>query len=464
MKARLILPALLAAGCAVGPNYETPAQPAPGAWGEKVEAGAVDLARWWMLFQDPELDRLVERAAKSNHDLRIAEARLREARGRRAVAAGGFLPEIDGSFSASQGRDSANGPFGGSPGSLYSTDFRGGFDATWEIDLFGGLRRGLEAAGAEVEASVQDRNAVLVSLLGEVARNYIQVRGAQRQRAVGLGNVEAARGTVDLTKSRLAAGVATALDVARAEAQLAAVRSQIPPVERALKESVHRLGVLLGSEPGALSAELAAEAPIPVPSETIVAGIPSELLARRPDVRRAERQLAAATARIGEAEADLYPKFSLLGSFGIESIEATDFFRWPSRTWSMGPSVRWPIFEAGRLRANVAIRNAQQEQARAAFEKAFLVALEEVENALVAYFRERERHASLAEAVAADRRSVDLAEDLQRKGLVSFLDVLDSQRALYGAESLLAESDAAVSIDLVALYKALGGGWDPNAK
>jgi multidrug efflux system outer membrane protein len=465
VRMRLVLPVLLAAGCTVGPTYETPLLDSSGAWEEKVEAGPLDLARWWTIFQDPVLDRLVEVATKSNHDLRIAEARIREARAQFGVAAGALLPQIDGSFSASQGRESANGLFAPPPGnSPYSTDFRGGFDASWEIDLFGGIRRGLEAAGAEIEASIQDRNAVLVSLLGEVARNYIQVRGAQRQRAVVRGNVQAAKGTVDLTKSRLAAGVATSLDVARAEAQLASVTSEVPTVERALKESVHRLGVLLGKEPRALAAELSGEAPIPVPPERIVAGMPSELLKRRPDVRRAERALAAATARIGEAEADLYPKFSLLGSFGSESVEATDFFHWPSRTWSMGPSVRWPIFQAGRLQANVAVQSARQEQARAVFEKSFLLALEEVENALVAYFRERERHGSLEEAVAANRRAVALAEDLQRKGLVSFLDVLDSQRALYAAEGLLAQSDAGVSINLVALYKALGGGWIPDVK
>ncbi|HXX93308.1 MAG TPA: efflux transporter outer membrane subunit, partial [Planctomycetota bacterium] len=335
MKTGWLLPALWLAGCTVGPNYETPPQESPGTWGEKVESGPADLEHWWTVFQDPELDRLVDAAVTSNHDLRIAEARLREARAQLGVAAGALAPQVDATFSASQLRQSANGLFPVPPGtSPYTTDFQGGFDASWEIDVFGGLRRAVEAAGADLEATVQDRNAVLVSLLGEVARNYIQVRGAQRQRSVVRGNVRAAKDTVDLTKARLAAGVATALDLARAEAQLAAVTAQVPGVERSLKESVHRLGVLVGRDPGALQAQLEPEAAIPVPPERLLAGIPSDLLKRRPDVRRAERALASATARIGVAEAELYPKFTILGSFGNDSLEWSDFLKWPSRTWS----------------------------------------------------------------------------------------------------------------------------------
>jgi NodT family efflux transporter outer membrane factor (OMF) lipoprotein len=394
----------------------------------------------------------------------MAQSRIREARAVVGIAFGALLPELDANASATRLRESKNGPFGAVGFPLYRNDFLATFDASWELDLFGGNRRALEAAGADFEATVQDRNAVLVSLLGEVARTYVELRGAQRQLAVLRGNETSARGTVDLTKARLQAGVATALDVARSEALLAGVSSQIPLSARAIRQALYRLGVLLGQNPRSLEGALTPEGPIPAVPPKVTVGLPSELLRRRPDVRRAERQLAAATARIGQATADFYPKVTLLGSFGVESLHTSDWFAWPSRLWSVGPSVQFPVFQGGRIAANVEVQNARQEQARLQFEEAFLLALEEVENALTAWIREGERHGSLEEEVAADRRAVELAEDLYRKGLASFLDVLEAQRSLYGAQLQLADSEAARSVDLVALYKALGGGWDPAAK
>ncbi|RPH36693.1 MAG: efflux transporter outer membrane subunit, partial [Planctomycetota bacterium] len=244
----------------------------------------------------------------------------------------------------------------------------------------------------------------------------------------------------------------------------ASAQAALPQVEAAVKQSIHRLSVLLGLPPEALGAELEREAPIPTAPDRVIVGLPSQLLQRRPDVRRAERRLAAATATIGSAVAELYPRFSLTGAFGLDSLGSSNLFEWHSRAWSLGPSIRWPIFSAGRLQAQVAVEDARTAQALADYEKSVLIALEDVENALVAYLREGERRTALAAAVAADRKSVELADDLYRKGLTSFIDVLDAQRALYIAQSELARSQAQVTLDLVALYKALGGGWESQEK
>jgi NodT family efflux transporter outer membrane factor (OMF) lipoprotein len=449
----------LLAGCAVGPDYERPPATAPAGWGEKADTSTADLSRWWTLFGDAALDGLIERALAANPDLRVATARVREARALVGVAQGGLLPEVDAGGSYARNRTSEN--VATFPGiDRYESFYRAGFDAAWEIDLFGGARRAIEAARADYEGAVETHRAVQVSLLAEVARNYVALRGSRRLLAVLRGNVESASSTVDLVRARLQAGVATAFDVARAEAQLASARAQLPSVEAAAKQSIHRLGVLLGRDPQGVAAELAGEAPIPVPPARVVVGLPSDLLRRRPDVRAAERQLAAATARVGEATAELYPKISLTAAFGLESLHAGDFFEAAGRAWSLGPAVRWPLFAGGRLRAAVAAADARAGQALALYEKSVLAALEEVENALVAYLREWDRHQALEEAVAADRRATGLAVDVYRRGLASFLDVLEAERTLFAAEAELARSDAAVSLDLVALYKSLGGGWN----
>jgi NodT family efflux transporter outer membrane factor (OMF) lipoprotein len=454
---------LLSASCAVGPEYERPKTQAPAAWGEKTDTATADLSRWWTVFNDESLNGLVERAVRANHDLKIAVDRVVESRAQMGVVLGALLPEIDLTGSQTHSRLSPNAqPFPITQ--IYQSRYKVGFDSSWEIDLFGGAQRAYEAASADYESWIENRRAVLVTLLGDVARNYVGHRGNQLLIAVLRRNAATARGTAEITQARLAAGVATSLDVARAEALLASAEAALPPVEAALKQTLHRLSVLLGLPPESLSAELSAEAPIPAAPARVVVGLPSELLLRRPDVRQAERKLAEATATIGVAVSELYPKFSLTGAFGLDSLGSADFLKWQSRAWSLGPSVRWPIFAAGRLRAQVAVEDARKNQALDAYEKSVLVALEEVENALVAYLREGERRKSLEAAVAADRKAVELADDLYRKGLTSFIDVLDAQRALYGAEADLGRSTAEVALDLVALYKALGGGWESREK
>jgi outer membrane protein, multidrug efflux system len=465
---------LLAAGCAVGPNYQKPDLAAPTGWKEAqqtgVDARAAELSRWWSAFNDPLLDSLVERAVRSNLDLRLAEARIREARATRAVTAAGAWPTVDVSGSYTRNRASENAvgspaqgavvaPSGGGA-NLDQNLYRTGFDASWEIDVFGGVRRSVEAADATIEATVEDRRDVLVTLLGEVARNYIDLRGFQRRLAVARANLKAQQDTLELTRVRFQAGLASDLDVAQQETQLNTTAAQIPTLESFLKQTAYGLDVLLGLQPGVLWNELAKEEEIPgLPPEVLI-GLPSDLLRRRPDIRRAERQLAAATALVGATTADLFPKFSLTGVAGLQSISASDWFTGGSRFWSIGPTIRWPVFDAGRIRANIEIRNAQQEQALTQYEKSILSAFRDVETALVNYANEQGRYRSLIEAVAANRRAVAMANELYVRGLNDFLNVLDTQRSLYVTESDLAQSQATMASNLVALYKALGGGWE----
>lgn len=464
---------LFLAGCTVGPNYQEPALGVPAAWMEAQQKGVdtrpADLARWWTAFEDPMLNSLVERAVRSNLDLRVAEARVREARALRAVIAAGAWPTLDtfGSYSRSRSSENAlsipsqNGAGGTGPGvKLERNLFNVGFDANWEVDVFGGVRRSVEAADATIEATEYNRRDVLVSLLGDVARNYIDFRGAQRRLAVARANLKTQQDSLDLTRVRFEAGLASDLDVSRAEAQINTTAAQVPTLESLLKQAAYSLDLLLGLAPGALWQELERELAIPSLPVEVLVGLPSDLLRRRPDIRSAERQLAAATAQVGSAIADLFPKFFLIGTAGLQSISASDWFSGQSRYWSIGPTVSWPIFDAGRIRANIEIRNAQQEQALNQYEKAVLAALGDVEKSLVNYSQEQTRYRSLSDAVAANRRAVEMANELYVRGLSDYLNVLDTQRALYVTESELAQSEATMAANLVALYKALAGGWN----
>ncbi|MEX0806645.1 MAG: efflux transporter outer membrane subunit, partial [Candidatus Binatia bacterium] len=305
------------------------------------------------------------------------------------------------------------------------------------------------------------RNA-LVTLLGDVAKNYIDLRGFQRRLAVARSNLKAQQETLELTRVRFEAGLSSDFEVAQSEGQVNTTAAQIPALESALKQSAHRLDVLLGQQPGALWTEVGNEAPIPALPPQAHVGMPAELLRRRPDIRRAERLLAAATAQVGAATADLYPRFSLSGAFGFQSISAGDLLSGGSRFWSIGPTILWPVFDAGRIRAGIAVRSAQQEQALTLYEKTILTAFEDVENSLVNYLKEQTRYRSLTDAVAANRRAVQLANELYTRGLIDFLNVLETQRSLYASESELAQSEAVMASNLVALYKALGGGWETD--
>ncbi|MEJ2031545.1 MAG: efflux transporter outer membrane subunit [Deltaproteobacteria bacterium] len=444
----------LFSGCMVGPNFQRPSMKMPGSWSGKkvaaeVPAAEQKLASWWTLFGDPLLTSLVERAAAANLDLHIAEARVRQARAARQIAVSGLGPTLDANGFYQRSRTS------GVVGDLY----RAGFDAGWEIDLFGGNRRNVEAATADLEATVESLRDVLVSLSAEVASDYINLRTLQQQLAVARKNLRIQKHTTSIVRQRFEAGFVGRLDVSNAEAQQAATAAQIPLLESAARQTNYALSVLLGQEPGALLAELTPAAAVPAYPPAVPIGLPSDLLRRRPDIRRAEAALHAATAQIGVATADLFPRFNLTGILNFSGPHLGSLFTWADRGWSFGPSVSWRLFESGGIRANIELQKALQQEEGLAYQQTVLTALQEVENALVAADKEKIHYEKLKESVAADRQAVALATELYRSGETDFLSVLVAERALYVAEDALAQSQGALSTDLVALYKALGGGW-----
>jgi NodT family efflux transporter outer membrane factor (OMF) lipoprotein len=477
----LAVGAVLLAGCKVGPDYETPDVAVPENWNATASSvpttqpAAAAVTQWWTTFNDPVLNELVGDAVRANLDLRIAAARLREARALRRVAGSGLFPMLDatGSYQRSRqsenlegfdvGVDGGHGGVGGVPQFNLGEEmdlYQAGFDASWELDVFGGVRRSIEAADADVQAAIEDARDVYVTLLAELARNYVDLRGLQRQLVIARQNLGSQEETLELTRARFNAGLVGELDVARARTQVKTTESVIPALEVQVLAAAHRIEVLRGLHPGALSEVLLVEAPLPAVPPAVPVALPSDLLRRRPDIRRAERQLAAATARVGVATAELFPRFSLTGSFGFQSSDASDLADSDSRAWSVGPAVRLPLFDRGRIRANVVAENARQQAALAAYERAILVALEDVENALIAHAKELQRRQALAEAVEAARRSVALATELYSRGLTDFLAVLEAQRSQFEVEDRLAESDRLVAANVVGLYKALGGGWE----
>jgi len=459
--------ALALAGCAVGPDYHPPNTQAPPNWSEAQLGGttnsAVQIVQWWKTFNDPELDSLIERAVKANYDLRIATAQLLQARALRNAVYWDFTPTINGSAAYKDALASKKAQT--TPLAPFHTDlYDAHFDSSWEIDVFGGKRRGLQEAKAKYASVEEDRRDTLVSVLAEVARSYVEVRGFQKRLAIARSNIQAQQEAVEITQARFNAGLTSELDVKQAESLLATTQSQLPALETGLKQGIHQLSVLIGQPPGALLAELSKEAPIPTMPPTVPVGLPSELLRRRPDVRRAERQLAASTADIGVQTAELFPKFTLLATGGFQSLSAGDWFTSGARYWSAGPMISWRIFDLGRIRSQIQAANAVQQQSLATYEQTVLQSFADVEDALVAYANEQVRYRSLTAVVAADRRALELATQLYTKGLGQFLNVLDSQRSLYVSEDQLVQSERTVVENLVALYKALGGGWETESE
>ncbi len=479
----ILLALLLVSGCTAGPDYQPPDLNPPEQWlSTSRPAPVVD---WWRTFNDPVLDGLIADAVRSNLDLKIATARVREARAIHGATSAGYYPSVDakagytrtrssenisgfsGGFSGAQGSQTGQG---GQPGGTQSGGFSNngeefgffntGFDATWEIDLFGHTRRSVEAADADLGAAIEDRRDVLVSMMSEVARNYVELRAFQRRADIARGNVEAQTKTLKLTEGRAKAGVDRDLDVARQRALVQTTAAQIPALEASAAQAEYQIAVLLGLRPDELHLRLATPAPIPPAPPTVPMGLPSDLLRRRPDLRRAERQLAAATARVGVASADFYPRFNLVGSLGLQSDKLVNLFDAKSLAWSLAPSLNVPLFQGGRLRANLDAADARTDQALRQYEKSFLVAMQDVEGSLVSYVKEKERRAILASAVQDNQRAVELARARYTSGVENLLSVLDAQRSLYAAEDALAQSDRTTSASVIALYKSLGGGWE----
>lgn len=513
---------VLLAGCTIGPDYKRPDLSVPDQWSEPLQGGesanTPSQEEWWASFGDPTLDSLIKRAATGSLDLKIAAARLKEARAYEDIAGAALWPQVNANAAYQRTQSpkiepstdplgsaavtltpgglgiSATGmPMGGSgpmitvvpdlTGGGNSTVtlgtgsgitakmpkrqndlFQAGFDASWELDIFGGVQREQEAARADTEGAEEARRNVLISIAAEVARNYFNLRSAQNRLETANRNIEAQTQALALIRSRFEAGLTGELDVKFAQTQLAASNSVVPVLETYVQLAIHRLGVLIGSDPGALQQELAPIAPLAQTPPEVPVGLPVDILRRRPDIRQAERTVAAATARIGVAKADLYPRFVLTGSLTGSSADFEGITRGANRLWSFGPGIRWPVFDGGRIRANIRVQNARQEQTIVAYERTVKMALEEVENALVAYAKEQNRLIALTEAVEANRGALKIAQDLYANGLTTFLNVIDAQRSLFANEDQLIQSQTIVLTNLVSLYKALGGGWEQTSE
>ena len=465
--------------CSVGPDYAPPAPAVPPAYANggpstrpstvTVEAGPA--GQWWSTLRDPELDKLVARAGTGNLTVARAGERLTQSRSALRIAGADALPKVtaDPQFArlnSGQGVGLGNLAGGGdnAPSSSINTNvWTAGLDATWEIDVFGGQRRRIEAAKADYQAGVEDRRDALVSVTAEVARDYLQLRGSQARVQLARDNLKLQQDTLGLTQSLRRAGFNSQLDVSRAQTQVAQTRAAIVPLTTMASQQEHAIATLLGMFPGDLQGELDRPGPVPVVPTLVSIGMPADLLRRRPDVRRAERQIAAANARIGAAVADFYPKFSFTGDFGLDATKFNPLFNQSSRFFIIDPSISWRLFDFGRTAANVDQEKARTRDAILAYQDAVLTALREVEDALVAYANEQDHRAALADAVASARDSVAISTDQYKNGVIDFLQVLDAQRQLLSAQDELAQSDQTIATNLVALYKALGGGWEDEA-
>lgn len=458
------LPAVLLAmlsGCAaVGPDYVKPELAMPANWANAraKPVAAQDLSQWWQQLHDPLLSGLIEQSLQASPDLRSAQAKLREARARRGLAGANQFPTVTASISGSRSKSSA-ATGTGLTRELYSA----GFDAAWEPDIFGGTRRAVEAAQADLEGSEASLHGTRVSLVAEVALNYVELRAYQARLGIARDNLASQTETLELTGWRAQAGLTSSLDVEQARANREQTRAQIPSLESGLAQAEHRLAILLGHPPGALHVKLAAPAPIPAAPDNIAIGIPANTLRQRPDVRVAERKLAAETARIGEATAALYPGFQLSGSIGWEALSFGALGSGDSLARSLLGSVAATLFDGGRIRQRIEIQNAVQEQALASYEKTVLGALEEVENALVSHASSRRREQALREAADAAHNAVLMAHQRYSSGIIDFQKVLDTERTLLTVQDSLKATEAESVSALIRLYKALGGGWQPAA-
>jgi len=461
----LAVAAATAAGCAVGPDYEEPQIETSAGYLHAYEPGIAPdatLVEWWRQFEDPELTALIERALVDNKDIEIATANLRAARALLSEGRFEFAPIVTASGSATRQQSSAAAlPIVSAP--LSDDYYDVGLDAIWELDFFGRVRRSVEALGADYEAQEATLRDALVSVAAEVARTYMELRGLQYRLAVAQGNAENQEQTYRLTQALLEGGRGTDLDIARAQAQLEATRATIPPLEAEIARAIHRLGVLVGRPPADLYQSLIARRELPPLPEIAAVGHPEDLLRRRPDIRVAERELAAATARQGVAVADLFPRVTLTGSFGYLATSTSELFESRSERYSYGPSISWAAFDLGRVNARIDAADARAAAALAAYERAVLAALEETESAVVRYSRALERQARLQIAVFASDKAADLARLRYRNGVDSFLTVLDSERRQLEAQDALASASTDTALALVAVYKALGGGWEVAA-
>jgi len=498
-------------GCATGAQRTEPKPKVAENWStpraDVAKEVPVAPEAWWTVLEDDVLNGLIARAASANHDVRLASARVREARGSRRAAGAALMPSVrmNGSWTTSRtpefqqpgsgspiaggvsvgpngvsrsisiagdrgsvSRNVTNGEattsvnFADPVGEFDRTSnlFQAGFDATWELDFFGAERNAAKAAQANLEAVESTRRAVLVSVLAETALNYLDLRAAQRLREIAEKNIAAQDNSSRIARERFRVGLNSEFDATRAETQLATLRAQIPGLDHRAKQAMHRLATLVGDSPDALKELLSAASPLPAPPDVVSIGLPSDLLRRRADVRAAELQLAAADARIKVAVADLFPKFGITSNLSSQATNLAGLFSATNALWSLAPGVTWDILRWNYIRSNIEIQNARQEQAAIGYEQSVLNAIEDTETSLSAYVQERARRADLVLAVEGSQKSVAIANERYVRGLENYLGVLQSQQTLYATETDLLQSEVKVLTDLIALYKALGGGWE----
>jgi NodT family efflux transporter outer membrane factor (OMF) lipoprotein len=487
--ALLLVPLL--ASCAVGPSFVPPdpglpqrsffgdAHPRSSIYQASVEPLDPD---WWALFKDRELTALEHRVADANLDVKTATVRLAESRFQRGVTAAALFPTLNsngsyenekpsqngllGLFTGSFSGQDASGTFGsgagGVPGNLLNpfSLWQQGFDASWELDIWGKVRRQVESADADIDSAAEQRRAALISSLAELARDYMQLRGVQAQIRIARDNLATANDILDVTRIRSEKGLTTGLDVENAAAEMESIRAEIPDLERQQSDAINAVSLLLDEPPGGLAVELDAPRAVPLRPPRVPLGIPSELARRRPDIRQAEAALHAATADIGVAIGDFYPSVTLNGSVGFQALDLKNLWKGTSIQYALGPNVTMPLFEGGRLKSTLDLREAQQQEAAIAYHETVLKAWHDVVNALVAYRTEQQRRQSLTLQVEHAQVALDLARSRYNDGVAQFLDVLDAQRTLLQAEQQHATSVTNVAVDMVALYKALGGGWE----
>ena len=459
------------AACTVGPDYQpdqmdlpstwTEAQPnaapSPGDEAAQRAAATERLKAWWASFDDPLLDRLVAQAIAGNEDLKIARERLVQARAARAIAASADYPQVNAGASRLQSNSSTTEDW--PPGIGQYRTWELGFDASWEIDVFGGIKRSKEAAEADIGVAIEDRRTILVSLLAELAGDYAGLRASQLRLSIAERNIEAARNALDLTQQEFQRGLGTDLEVAQARAEWDTVRAAPPVFRASIARLSHAIAILIGGFPGDLEAELRRPAPLMAVPASLPVTLPSETLQNRPDIRRAERHYAAATARIGVATADMFPHFSIPLMLDPTSSTLGSLFLAKSLDWSLGLAGKTLIYDGGKTEADVESAKAAAEAARIAYEQSVRGAFRDVEDALVNYQTEAERNGTLKEAASDSELAQNRATQLYTAGLTDFLKVLDSERAAFTAEDLEAQSRQALVQDVIALYKALGGGW-----
>ena len=458
----LAVSAVLAA-CAVGPDYRQPEMNSPDEFvsNDAAQFSPADVeSDFWKAFGDEQLDSLIEQALTANHDIRIATARLREARAIRGEARLDFAPTVTASGGYTETRASQRqAPVAAIPRDQDYYD--AGFDAFWELDFFGRIRRNVEANSALVQAAEAGVYATQVSITAEVARNYFELRGSQQRLAVAQRNADNQRETLRITTARLDAGRGTQLDTSRAQAQLSATLATIPDFESDITRSILRLGVLTGQSPEALIPQLSTVQKLPTLPATQSIGTPELLLRRRPDIRVAERELASATAQIGVAVGDLFPRISFVGSWGFDAIESSDLGKSSTETYGFGPSIQWAAFDLGRVRQRINQRQAATDRALAVYQQTVLQALEETDASMTAYVKAKVKQAHLQDSTTASLQAVTLARARYESGVADFLTVLDAERSALTAEDQLALSETQTATALLATYKALGGGFRP---